>query len=151
MIRMNKEESDRMVLTILTEMSKFSDEKFAQESLQLIDKPYDNAVLTGILLNKAKPSVFNEEEVEIQKNIIVILTSFFCISKEFGCDLIEDGFSQKIINAFKFNEETIRNEDVYFYQIKNETKIIFAVSQFVSAFLEYERLENKYPNVMNLM
>jgi hypothetical protein len=33
----------------------------------------------------------------------------------------------------------------------DSTKLNFALNQFVNAFYEYERLENKYPELMKIM
>lgn len=155
MIRLSKEDSDRMVLNILSELSKVEGKEFAEQSLKIMDNPQDNTLLTGVLMNKARPSIFSEEEQKLSTSLIEILGSFFYTAKctdgeDFQIDLADVGISEKLINTFTNPIEEM-DEDSYFNNLYQRMKIKFAVSQFVIAFMEYERMENKYPNVMNFM
>jgi len=148
MIRLSREDSERMVLSILSEIAKVEGKDFAEQSFKIIDNPNDNAILTGVLMNKAKQSVFSEEEELLCDSLIEIIGAFFYKTK-INESIFKDCFSEKIIDAFKINTED--NLDDYLDNLHKRMKIKFAVSQFVCAFMEYERMEKQYPNVMNFM
>lgn len=145
MIKISKDESERMILSVLSELSKVEGKEFSEQSLTIMDDSYDSAILTGVLLNKAKPCLFNDAEVRFQISIQNIIYCFFQTAKQFDWDLKKDGYSIELVDSF--NSEDINDDVVY----NPSMKVKFAVSQFVSAFLEYERLEKKYPDLMKLM
>lgn len=144
MIRISKEEADRMILSVLSGMSKVENKDFAEQSLKIMDNGYDNALLAGVLLNKATPSIFDETETHLQNSVESIIWSFFKTAKQFNWDLVKDGYSACLVNSF--DEVSDNVED-----LNKSTKVKFAISQFASAFLEYERLEREYPEIMKLM
>jgi hypothetical protein len=49
MIKIPKEETDRLVLAILSEMSKEEDKDFAEQSYKLMANELDNSIFTGII------------------------------------------------------------------------------------------------------
>jgi hypothetical protein len=143
MIKIPKEEADRLVLSILSELSKIEDKDFAEQSLKLMDNGFDNAVLTGILLNKAIPSIFSDEEMSLKQSLVVVFGSFFYnVRQEPNC--LPKRFSKKLIDFMD-------KEDVSTNGYNESIKMKFALTQFVNAFLEFERLEEKYPAVMKFM
>jgi hypothetical protein len=143
-MKISKDEADRMVLSVLSGLSKVKNKDFAEQSLKIMDNGYDNAIFAGILLNKATPSIFSEKEIDLQNSVESIIWSFFKTAKQYKWDLIKDGYSDCLVNSF----DNMSDDAEDFNQ---SMKIKFAISQFSSAFLEYERLEEKYPNIMILM
>lgn len=144
MIKISKEEADKMILDVLSELSKKENKDFSEQSLNIMNNGYDSSILTGVLLNKATPSIFDEKEIDLQNSLDSIIYSFFKTSKQFKWNLLKDGYSACLVNAF--DEMSDDEKDIY-----ESTKVKFAISQFACAFLEYERLEKKYPELMKLM
>jgi hypothetical protein len=144
MIRIPKEEADRLVLSVLTELSKIEDKDFAKQSLDLMDDNLDNALFTGVILNKSIPSLFSKEEESLKNSLISIIGSFFYSVKEDNTDISGYKLSDKLI---KF----ISKENISKKGYKESIRMKFAISQFAIAFLEYEKLEKKYPAVMKFM
>jgi hypothetical protein len=144
MIRIHKEEADRLVLSVLTELSKVEDKDFAKQSLDLMDDSLDNALFTGVILNKSIPSLFSKEEEDLRNSLVTIIGSFFYSVKEDGTDISGHELSKNLI---KF----MSKEDVSRKGYKESIRMKFALSQFAIAFLEYEKLEKKYPAVMKFM
>jgi hypothetical protein len=64
MKRIPKDSADKMVEEVLTKISKQSEvsSQFAEESMSIMHNNVDNAVFTGILMGKATPSFFDENE-----------------------------------------------------------------------------------------
>jgi hypothetical protein len=140
MKRISKDLADKMVMDVLITLSKLDDvpSGFAKDSLDIIDNPVDNSVFTGILLTKAKPSLFDNNELDMKLTIMSALQTVFVYGEE--------------DNNFDFNKDLGKEfslEDKN--KCANSTKLDFALNQFVNAFFEYERLESKYPNLMKLM
>jgi hypothetical protein len=140
MKRISKDLADKMVMDVLITLSKLDDvpSGFAKDSLDIIDNPVDNSVFTGILLTKAKPSLFDNNELDMKLTIMSALQTIFVYGEE--------------DNNFDFNKDLGKEfslEDKN--KCANSTKLDFALNQFVNAFFEYERLESKYPNLMKLM
>jgi hypothetical protein len=140
MKRLSKDLADKMVMDVLIALSKQNNvsSNFAENSLDIMNNPFDNAVFTGILLTKATPSVFDENEVNIKLTVISALqTVYDCCrnDKDFS-------FSPDLAKEFSFN-----NID----KSSDSTKLHFALNQFAIAFYEYERLEKKYPELMKVM
>jgi hypothetical protein len=143
MIKITKEESERLVLSVLTELSKTQDTCFAEQSLKLMENSYDSMLLTGVLLTKGTPSVLTKEENILKDSLITIIGSFFYSVKDDGIDIKND-FSKKLIDFMS-------KEDLSIKGYKESTRMKFAISSFASAFFEFERLEKKYPDIMVFM
>ena len=71
MKRIPKDLADKMVEDVLIAISKLDDipSDFAKDSLDIMDNPTDNLIFTGILLGKAKPTLFNDNEHSTFNNI----------------------------------------------------------------------------------
>jgi hypothetical protein len=138
MKRIPKDLADKMVEDVLTAISKQTDvsSQFAEDSLRIMQDNTDNTVFTGILLTKARPSLFDDNEIDMKLTIMSALqTVFMCgMNKEIG-------FNKKLAKEFSSDET----------KCADSTKLDFALNQFVNAFYEYERLENKYPELMKIM
>jgi hypothetical protein len=140
MKRISKDLADKMVMDVLISISKQNNvsSNFAENSLDIMNDVVDNTVFTGILMTKARPSLFDENEVDMKITIIGAVKSIFV-------------YAERNEN-FKFNKdlgkEMSKLTDDY-YSIS--TKLDFALNQFVNAFYEYERLEKKYPELMKVM
>jgi hypothetical protein len=140
MKRLAKDYADKMVMDVLISLSKQNSlsSDFAQNSLDVMNNPVDNSIFTGVLLTKAKPSLFDDNEIDMK---LTILSSLITVFKTYKKD--ED---------FDFNNDLgleiskLKDDDC---SIK--TKLDFALNQFVNAFYEYERLEKKYPELMKVM
>ena len=140
MKRIPKELADKMVEDVLITISKMEDipSGFAKDSLNIMNDPVDNLVFTGILLSKAKPTLFNNNELDMKATILSSLQSVIT----FG-DKDDD---------FEFNEDLAKEFSVKdINKCSNSTKLDFALNQFVNAFFEYERLQKKYPDLMKIM
>jgi hypothetical protein len=111
---------------------------FAKDSLDIMDNPVDNSVFTGILLTKARPSLFNKNEIDMKTTIMSALQTVLI----YGKDDKNFDFNKDLAKEFDENDES---------KCTNSTKLDFALNQFVNAFYEYERLEGKYPELMKIM
>ena len=142
MKRIPKELADKMVMEVLVAMSKKEDmsSEFAKDSMNIMQNEVDNTVLTGILMCKAKPSLFDENEIDMKLTVLSALQTVFTYT-------IEENDTQ-----FNFNKDLAKNfEKNNFDKCADSTKLDFALNQFVNAFFEYERLEKKYPELMKIM
>jgi hypothetical protein len=140
MKRLPKDLADKMVLDVLISISKMDDisSDFAKDSLDIINNSVDNSILTGILLSKAIPTLFDDNEIDMKVTVMSALQTVFTLCKKdkdfsFNNDLLKE-FSKKNLE-----------------KSASSTKLDFALNQFVNAFFEYERLENKYPELMKVM
>ena len=140
MNRIPKELADKMVEDVLIGISKMDDipNGFAEESINIMNDPIDNSVITGILLSKARPSILNENQIDMKATILSSLQSVITFGDR------EDGFDFNDDLAKEFSVEDMD-------KCANSTKLDFALNQFVNAFSEYERLERKYPELMKIM
>lgn len=142
MKRIPKDLADKMVMEVLVTIGKNVDvsDVFAKNSMDIMQNETDNSVLTGILLSKAKPCLFDDNEIDMKLTILSALQTVFTYT-------IEENDTQ-----FNFNKDLAKNfEKNNFDKCANSTKLDFALNQFVNAFFEYERLEKKYPELMKIM
>jgi hypothetical protein len=142
MKRIPKDLADKMVMEVLVTIGKNADvsDVFAKNSMDIMQNETDNSVLTGILLSKAKPCLFDDNEIDMKLTILSALQTVFTYT-------IEENDTQ-----FNFNKDLAKNfEKNNFDKCANSTKLDFALNQFVNAFFEYERLEKKYPELMKIM
>ena len=142
MKRISKDLADQLVLDVLLSISKLNEmsSEFSKNSLDIMNNSIDNSVLTGVLLTKAKPSLFDDREIDMKFTIMSSLQSIYCFSKEEPIDVFE--FNSDLSKEFCENDDE---------KCLNSTKLNFALNQFVNAFYEYERLERKYPELMKVM
>ena len=140
MKRVSKELADKMVMDVLISISKQNNvsSDFAENSLEIMNNPVDNAVFTGILFTKAQPSLFDEKEVHIKATLISALQTVF----DYYIKNKDVPFSDDLAKEFAFKDID---------KSSNSTKLHFALNQFAIAFYEYERLEEKYPELMKVM
>ena len=132
MKRIPKDLADKMVMEILVTIGKNVDvsDVFAKNSMDIMQNETDNSVLTGILLSKAKPCLFDDNEIDMKLTILSALQTVFTYT-------IEENDTQ-----FNFNKDLANNfEKNNFDKSANSTKLDFALNQFVNAFFDYERLE----------
>jgi hypothetical protein len=140
MKRIPKDLADKMVEDVLIVISKMDDmpSGFAKDSLDIMNDPIDNSVFTGVLLSKARPSLFNSNELDMKATILSSLQSVITFGDR------EEGFDFNDDLAKEFSVEDMD-------KCSKSTKLDFALNQFVNAFFEYERLEKKYPELMKIM
>lgn len=140
MKRIPKDLADKMVEDVLIAISKMDDipDDFAKDSIEIMNNPIDNSVFTGILLTKARPSIFTDNEIDMKTTIMSALQTVMVYGKE---DKNFD-FNKDLGKEFDADDEDV---------CVNSTKLDFALNQFVNAFFEYERLEGKYPELMKIM
>jgi hypothetical protein len=140
MKRIPKDLADKMVIDVLISISQMDDvpREFAKDSLDIIDNPIDNSVFTGILLTKARPSLFTDNEIDMKLSIMSAIQTIIVYGKE-----------KEIFNFNKDLSKEFNADDRN--KCANSTKLDFALNQFVNAFYEYERLENRYPELMKFM
>jgi hypothetical protein len=140
MKRIPKDLADKMVEDVLTAISRQTDvsSQFAEDSLRIMQNNTDNLVFTGILMTKARPSFFDDNEIDMKLTIMSSLQTVLMYSKE---DM-DFGFNNDLAKEF-----SIKDTD----KCANSTKLDFALNQFVNAFYEYERLQKKYPELMKVM
>lgn len=140
MKRIPKELADKMVMEVLVAMSKKGDvsSEFARDSMDIMQNEVDNTVLTGVLMCKARPSLFDDNEKDMKATIMGAIQTVFC-------------YATKSEN-FKFNTDLAKELDILNNDnCASNTKLEFALNQFVNAFYEYERLEKRYPEIMKIM
>ena len=140
MKRISKDLADKMVMDILISLSKQNNASigFAQNSIDIMNDVVDNTVFTGILLTKARPSFFDENEIDMKITIVSALKTIFQVSKKQKDVVFNNDLSKEM--------SKLDDDD---YSIS--TKLDFALYQFVNAYYEYERLEKKYPELMKVM
>jgi len=140
MKRIPKDIADKMVEDVLITISKLDDipSDFAKNSIEIMNNPIDNSVFTGVLLSKARPSLFTDNEIDMKTTIMSALQTVMVYGKE------DENFDFNKDLAKEFDEDDER-------KCANSTKLDFALNQFVNAFFEYERLEGKYPELMKMM
>ena len=142
MKRIPKDLADKMVMNILVTIAKNDgmNSEFAKNSMDIMQNETDNSVLTGILLSKAKPCLFDDNEIDMKLTILSALQTVFTYT-------IEENDTE-----FNFNKDLAKNfEKNNFNKCADSTKLDFALNQFVNAFFEYERLEKTYPELMKIM
>ena len=141
MKRIPKDLADKMVMDVLVSISKLDDitSGFAKDSLNIMNDSIDNSVFTGVLLSKARPSLFNDNELDMKVTIMSALQTLLTYAQE---EDNKDFFNKDLAKEF-----SIKDLD----KCSNSTKLDFALNQFVNAFYEYERLEKKYPELMKIM
>lgn len=140
MKRIPKDLADKMVEDVLIAISKLDDipSDFAKDSLDIMDNPTDNLIFTRILLGKAKPTLFNDNEIDMKVTVLSSLQSVITYGDREG--------------EFYFNDDLAKEFSVEdLDKCSQSTKLDFALNQFVNAFYEYERLEKKYPELMKIM
>jgi hypothetical protein len=140
MKRIAKDVADKMVEDILIGISKMEDmpNGFAEESINIMNDPIDNSVITGILLSKARPSILDNNQLDMKATILASLQSVVSFGNREG--------------TFEFNQDLEKEFSVEdMDKCSESTKLDFALNQFVNAFYEYERLEKKYPELMKIM
>ena len=95
MKRLPKDLADKMVLDVLISISKMDDisSDFAKDSLDIINNSVDNSILTGILLSKAIPTLFDNNELDMKATIISSLYEKHSYNQK------------KLINKFIFNSD----------------------------------------------
>lgn len=140
MKRIPKDLADKMVEDVLITISKMDDipNDFAKDSIEIMNNPIDNSVFTGVLLTKARPSLFTDNEIDMKTTIMSALQTVLIYGKE---DENFD-FNKDLAKEFDSDDES---------KCASSTKLDFALNQFVNAFFEYERLEGKYPELMKIM
>ena len=140
MKRISKDLADKMVMDVLISISKQNNvsSNFAENSLDIMNNVVDNAVFTGILMTKARPSLFDENEIDMKITIVSALKTIFQVYKK-----------QKNVDFNNDLSKEMSKLDDDDYSIN--TKLDFALNQFVNAYYEYERLEKKYPELMKVM
>jgi len=140
MKRILKDVADKMVEDVLIGISKMEDmpSGFAEESINIMNDPIDNSVITGILLSKARPSILDDNQLDMKATILASLQSVVSFGNREG--------------TFEFNQDLEKEFSVEdMDKCSESTKLDFALNQFVNAFYEYERLEKKYPELMKIM
>ena len=140
MKRIPKDLADKMVEDVLIGISKMDDmpSGFAKDSINIMNDPIDNSVFTGVLLSKARPSLFNQNELDMKATVLASLQSVITYGDREG--------------EFDFNDDLAKEFSVEdMDKCSKSTKLDFALNQFVNAFFEYERLEKKYPELMKIM
>ena len=142
MKRIPKDLADKMVEDVLTKIARYDDisSGFAKDSLEIMNNQVDNSVFTGVLLTKAKPSLFNDNEIDMKLTILSALQTL--IKYQYEEDDDDFDFNEDLAKEFSVSDTD---------KCANSTKLDFALNQFVNAFYEYERLEKKYPELMKIM
>jgi len=140
MKRISKDLADKMVMDVLVSISKLDNitSGFAKDSLDIMNDSIDNSVFTGVLLSKARPCLFNHNELDMKATVLSSLQSVITYGDR------EDEFDFNNDLAKEFSVEDMD-------KCSRSTKLDFALNQFVNAFYEYERLEKKYPELMKIM
>ena len=71
-------------MDVLISMSKLNEmpSEFSKDSLDIINNPIDNAVFTGVLLTKVKPSLFDEKENDMKFTVLSALQTVYSYVKE---------------------------------------------------------------------
>ena len=142
MKRIPKDLADKMVMEVLVTMCEKGNMSsgYASDSMNIMQNEVDNTVLIGILLGKARPSLFNENEIDMKLTVLSSLQTLFT------------HFDKEKDTQFNFNGDLAKHfEKNNIYKCTDSTKLDFALNQFVNAFYEYERLEKKYPELMKIM
>ena len=125
MKRLPKDLADKMVEDVLTKIAMLDDisSQFAKDSLDIMDNPVDNLIFTGNLLGKAKPTLFNDNELDMKVTVLSSLQSVITYGDREG--------------EFYFNDDLAKEFSVEdLDKCSQSTKLDFALNQFVNAFYE---------------
>ena len=138
MKRIPKDLADKMVEDVLISISKMDDTPsgFAKNSIDIMNDPIDNSVFTGVLLTKAKPSLFDDNEKQMK---LSILSAMQYVISNTNAEYV---FHKDLMKHFSKYDEGV---------CLKSTQLDFALNQFVNAFFEYERLKKQYPDLMKIM
>jgi hypothetical protein len=138
MKRIPKDLADKMVEDVLISISKMDDTPsgFAKNSIDIMNDPIDNSVFTGVLLTKAKPSLFDDNEKKMK---LSILSAMQYVISNTNAEYV---FHKDLMKHFSKDDEGV---------CLKSTQLDFALNQFVNAFFEYERLKKQYPDLMKIM
>jgi hypothetical protein len=138
MKRIPKDLADKMVEDVLISISKMDDTPsgFAKNSIDIMNDPIDNSVFTGVLLTKAKPSLFDDNEKQMK---LSILSAMQYVISNTNAQYV---FHKDLMKHFSKDDEGV---------CLKSTQLDFALNQFVNAFFEYERLKKQYPDLMKIM
>ena len=119
MKRIPKDLADKMVMDILVSISKLDDipSGFAKDSLDIMNNSIDNSVFTGVLLCKAKPSLFDDNEIDMKVTIMSALQTLLTYTQEeddedfdFNKDLAKEfseGSQQMVSQDFASTQMTV--------------------------------------------
>lgn len=134
----SQEQVEQIVTDLLINISTMENvhPNVANESLQVLNNPMDNMVFSGVIMTKVRPTVFEEREIKLKSYVMS------CIQKSY--DTLSD--CNATVNADI--EKELWYQDI---EKSYNTKMGFALSQFVNAFFAYEELEKKYPELMKMM
>ena len=140
MKRIPKDLADKMVEEVLTALSREANtsSEFAEDSMRIMQNEVDNQVFTGILMTKARPTLFEDHEIDMKLTIMSAFQTVYMYSKKHD----DFDFNQDLSKCFSFTDRS---------KCVDSTKLDFAINQFVNAFYEYDRLEKKYPELMKIM
>lgn len=139
---------EKIVLEVLLDLSKRNgaSKQIASQSLNIVNDEVDNAIFSGVILTKIRPTLFSEEEENTRKTILGILQIGYNKISDDECGVFDKDLDldldSRLMNQFKY-------KDVSF--LVNNSKMQYAISQFINAFHQYERLEKKYPELMKCM
>jgi hypothetical protein len=133
---------EKIVLDVLVDLSKQEGvpKEVASQSMDILNDPIDNAVFSGVIISKIRPSVFSEKEELIRLAMLQLLQlghDYFIDENDGSID-----FSSELLKEFKY-------EDID--SIAYSTKMNYALSQFIFSFCQYERLQKKYPELIKCL
>ncbi len=140
-IGVTKEDGDRMLTDFLVKIAKIDGTKeCAEESFEIMDDFNDSQLVVSIIVSDTLKGTghTSQEVVNFHNNILSALATMYVtchkdeVPKEFG-DLF------------------LGTEDEIVEKVNLNRKINFAVGHFVSAFLDFERFEKKYPVISKLL
>jgi hypothetical protein len=134
---------EKIVLDVIVDLSKQKGipKEVASQSMEMVNDPIDNAIFSSVILTKIKPTLFSEEEEDTKVTVSQMLQLGYDYLSEIDDKSILE-LDLKIMSALKY-----RDIDA----LISNTKLNFALFQFVNAFHQYEKLENKYPELMKCM
>lgn len=140
---LTKDVVEKIVLEVLVDLSKRNgtSKEIASQSINIVNDEVDSAILSGVILTKIRPTIFSEEE----ENTKVTLSQMLQSGYDFLYEIDNEtplGLDSKLMDSLKYKD---------IHALIANTKLNFAIYQFVNAFHQYERIEKKYPELMKCM
>jgi hypothetical protein len=135
----SKEEGDKLLEDFLIDVTNRNGSKrCAEESYKILEDPLDcqlvMTVLFKTIFDKKKLTPKNVKEFE--NGILSALTTMMCC-----CD--SEDLPKPLTPFF----EDAKNDEEVFERVKNSKKLMYAVSEFAIAFMQYDYFESKYPEI----
>ena len=135
----SKEDGDKLLEDFLIEVTnKNGSKRCAEESYKILENPLDCQLVISVLFKIAFDSngLTPKHIQEFEAGILSALTTIMCC-----CD------AKDLPKQLRPFFEDTNNDEEIFERVRSSGKLMFAVSQFANAYMQYDFFESKYPEI----